>query len=560
MQLINFRLYRIAFLPAVLAVVVVMFSLEGAPTALEPVTPPTTFEGDRAAAVAHQIADTAPDRTPGSDGDEAIADFVANRFAEIPGGAVTQQRFDADVDGESRSLRNVLLTLPGDASSTILIAAARDSDPGPGAASTAAGTGILVELANAFRVSHSKTFVLASVSGSTVGGAGIRELIDRFPERDSIEGVIVISQPGAANTRRPNVVTSSTGESTAPSQLERTAERAVEAQAGVGPSDEGAFTQFARIAIPSGLGDQAVLIGAGTDAVAISSAGERPLPTGADQLEDLSPKTVDEFGRAVQSTVAAVDVTIASPVHGPSTYLELGNNLLPGWALAMLALALLLPSGVAAVDGCARAGRAGLAIGPALAWAVVRCLPLVGALAVLYLLAVVGAIPRPDFPFDPARYEIGGRAAVAFAAMAIVAVASAWLLHRRVSAPPDREPAACALGAVATAACIVLWFANPYLALLVVPIAHVWLLAATASTAARRAALLAASAFVCLPPVAAFVAVARALELGADAPWTFTLMVADGQLGFAAMLTLCFLAGVLAGGVALAVRRAVRET
>ena len=556
MSLINFRLYRIAFLPAVLAVAVAMFSLEGAPSALEPVTPPTTFEGDRAAAVARQIANSAPERTPGSEGDAAVADLVTERFDEIPGGAVSEQQFDAEVDGEQRSLRNVVLTLPGEATSAIVVAAARDADPGPGAASSAAATGILVELANALRVSHSKTFVLASVTGSTVGGAGISELIDGLPERAAIEAVVVISQPGAASPSRPFVVTSSTGEPTASAQLARTAERAVEVQAAARSSDASAFTQLARIAIPSGLGDQAVLIGQGTDAVAISSAGERPLPDSADQPDDVAAETVDEFGRAVQSTVAALDVTLAEPVHGPATYVKLGSNLLPGWSLAVLALALLLPAAVAAIDGCARAARERRAIGAALAWAGARGLPFVGALAVLYLLATVGAVPRPPFPFDPGAYDLGGRAAIAFASMAIVGGASAWLLHaRRITGSRAPEPAICGVGAVAVGAAILLWFANPYLALLAGPIAHVWLLGAGAPSAARRAAVIAASAAACVPLLGAFVAVARALDLGADAPWTFTLMIADGQLGFASMLSLCFLFGALAGGVALVMRR-----
>ena len=130
MALIDFRLYRLALLPAVAAVIVVMFSLEGAPGALEPVTPPTTFEGDRAAAVGRQIADTAPERSPGSPGDDAVADLVRERFEEIPAGAVTEQRFEAEVDGESRELRNVLLTLPGEAASTVLIGSALPSGGG----------------------------------------------------------------------------------------------------------------------------------------------------------------------------------------------------------------------------------------------------------------------------------------------------------------------------------------------------------------------------------------------------------------------------------------------
>ncbi len=556
MSLVNLRLYRLAFLPAVLAVIVTMFSLEGAPDALEPATPPTTFEGDRAAAVARQIANTAPERAPGSPGDEAVADLVADRFEEVPAGAVTEQRFETEVDGETESLRNVLLTLPGDAAATVVIAAARDVDPGPGAASTAAATGILVELANAFRVSHSKTFVLASVSGSTVGGAGVRELVDGLPERDSIEAVIVISQPGAADPRRPFVVTSSTGEPSASAQLERTAERAVEVQAEALSNEDAAFTQLARIAIPSGLGDQAVLIGDGTDAIAVSSAGERSLAAGDDQPDDLSPDSVDRFGRVVQSTVAALDIAIGGPVHGPETHLELGNNLLPGWALAMLALALLAPAWVAAIDACARARRERLPIGAALAWGAARSLPFVGALAVLYGLAAVGVVPKPSFPFDPGLYELGGRAAIAFGVMVVVAAASAWLLRaRRITAARAPDAATCGVGAVAAAGSAALWLANPYLALLVVPIPHLWLLASATSTLARRAAVVIASALAAVPLVAAFVAVANALELGSDAPWTFAIMVADGQIGFLTTLALCFLGGALTGAVGLALRR-----
>ena len=100
-----------------------------------------------------------------------------------------------------------------------------------------------------------------------------------------------------------------------------------------------------------------------------------------------------------------------------------------------------------------------------------------------------------------------------------------------------------------------LWLANPYLALLLVPAAHVWLLAAGRPGAAGRAvrALVAVAAWV--PAIAAAAAVAGALELGAAAPWTMTLMVADGQIGLGVTLPFCFLAGGLAGTLVLLVRR-----
>ncbi len=63
-----------------------------------------------------------------------------------------------------------------------------------------------------------------------------------------------------------------------------------------------------------------------------------------------------------------------------------------------------------------------------------------------------------------------------------------------------------------------------------------------------------AAVLACVLPVAALVAVAAALDLGADAPWTFTLMVADGQIGLVTMLAAAFLAASLAGLVALSLR------
>ena len=133
--------------------------------------------------------------------------------------------------------------------------------------------------------------------------------------------------------------------------------------AGRTPERVGLHAARAGSRIPSGLGEQAPLIAEGIDAVAISSAGERPLAAADDQLDDLAPESIDAFGRAIQSAIGALDVAVAEPVHGPSAHIEIGRNLVPGWALAALALALILPAAVAAVDACARAMRARLGIG-----------------------------------------------------------------------------------------------------------------------------------------------------------------------------------------------------
>jgi hypothetical protein len=61
-----------------------------------------------------------------------------------------------------------------------------------------------------------------------------------------------------------------------------------------------------------------------------------------------------------------------------------------------------------------------------------------------------------------------------------------------------------------------------------------------------------------VPAIAAVIAVANALDLGAGAPWTFALMIADGQIGLSVTVSACLLAGALVGGVALCFRHPAR--
>jgi len=212
---------------------------------------------------------------------------------------------------------------------------------------------------------------------------------------------------------------------------------------------------------------------------------------------------------------------------------------------------------VAAVDACARAVRGGRDLTASLAWSLARGLPLLGALLALYGLALVGALPRPPFPFDPGRYELGGRAALVLSLILAAGIATAVLLRRRgVTASAAPEATIVGLGLVSALACSLLWLANPYLALLAAPLAHVWLLAARPPGALRAVAAITLGTLACLPVIAALVAVASVLELGPDAPWTLTIMVADGQVTMLTMLASCFLAGGALGAVALCLRRA----
>lgn len=550
--MISVRLYREAFAPALVAMVVLLFSLQGRPDPLPSVVASAEFDQRAAAKLDRQIVTTAPERTPGSDGDAAIAAMVERRFESVREGEVTEQRF-----GDDGELRNVILTLPGESPRSVVVMAARDSPSGLGAASSAAATATLLELLDKLRTArHTKTLVFVSTDGGSDGATGAGAFAKHLPERDLIDGAVALWQPGAAMSGEPSLLDASAGLRSPSAQLVRTAEQALADQAGRRPHLAGPFEELSRLAFPSGLGEQAVLIENGIDAVGLSSVGERPLPVAADQPADLSEAALGDIGRAALLLVATLDGNPEPPEHGPGAYLNLAGNLVPGWALALLALTLLLPAALTSLDALVRARRAGARVGWALAWASSRSLPLLAALLLLYLLALTGIIARPAFPFDPNRFRVGAGQIVAVASLAAV-VAFTYRANRgwRLPAGMPAELARPALGAVSAGAVACAWLANPYLALLVVPMAHVWLVGAPRSGGLAWPRVVAAIALAPLPLAVAVAQVCDRLDLGLTAPWQLLLMVGDGQIGFVPVVALCLLAGCMAALVASAPRR-----
>jgi hypothetical protein len=550
--MIDFRLYRLAWLPALAAFVMVMFSLEGIPEPLDPQLTPAAFDSGRAETNARQILGTANERAPGSAGDAAAGDLVLERFEEIEAGTAAEQTFEADIDGEERELRNVVLNLAGGTDRVVLVVAPRDSASGPGAASSAAATAALLELAHVLGTTdHAKTIVLVSTDASTAGADGIRQFLDAFPDRDLIDAAVVLTQPGSSNPATPYVLRHSIDDRSTSMQLVRTAEETVAEQA-MRSNDRGSlFTDLSRLAMPVAVGEQGVLISEGVDAVAISSAGEQPLAPSEDQPDDLDPEVLAAFGSAALGTVLAFDASAVPLAHGPETYVEFSGSLMPGWALAVLALAMLLPAAVAAVDGVARAARHRAGTIRALTWAFALALPLLLALIALYLMSVVGIVADPPYPFDPGRFGLGFGEVLALLFLVAIAVA-AYILAGLARAPgrARREALAPALGTTAVAGGLATWLLNPYLALLLVPTVHVWLVAGRERPPSRM--LLAGAVVLASLPVL-LGARAAVSEVGGGV-WDVVLMVTDGHIAALPLVLLCPLGGSLAGLLLLAWR------
>ena len=80
------RIYRAAFIPAVLAVVLVMFSLENRPRPVQQgLAADVLFDGDVAHRELRQIVARRPDRRPGRLASELAARDLAERFRALEG-------------------------------------------------------------------------------------------------------------------------------------------------------------------------------------------------------------------------------------------------------------------------------------------------------------------------------------------------------------------------------------------------------------------------------------------------------------------------------------------
>lgn len=547
--MLDLRLYRLAFAPALAALVICAFSLDGVPEPIEPEPVTLTFEGGRAAATAREIVALGDDRTPGSAADSAAADLVRERFSALEAGSVSEQAFEADVDGSERVLRNVILTLPGTSERTLVVLAGRDSRAGPGATSSAAATALLVELAQHLGVAgRERTLILASTGAASAESEGAHELVEALPEPELVDGVLVIAQPSAAETAAPHLVVSSTEERAPALELVRTAEAQLEERAEVPAGLAGPFGQLARLALPGAAGEQAALNGAGFDAVAFSSAGELPVQPEADDPAALDPALLTDYGSAVLATLGALNARPGGLEPSPDAYVRFSGNIVPGWAITLLALTLLLPPAAISVSELARAARRGEHPARAWRWAAAWLTPVGAAVAIVYLLGLVGLVPSPSLPYDPGRFDLGPAEALALALVAGSAIAVWWALGlRRVPAGPERATLAAACGAVATLAAGALWVANPYLALLAVPVVHLPALHALRPEAARRYAIPVAVAAI-VPVAAALAHVAGALDWGLSTPWQMVLLLAGGGAG---PLETAALLALLAAGAAL---------
>ena len=151
-----------------------------------------------------------------------------------------------------------------------------------------------------------------------------------------------------------------------------------------------------------------MLLEHGCDAVRIAGSGELP-PGGHGPVEAIDEDKLGALGRATR-TITALDRG-PRPKHGPDGYVTAVSQVMAGWVLSLLAVTLLLPALVAAVDAFARARRQHVDVLPWLRWVAAWVAPFLAGLATAELLALVGATPPPPpAPVAPDVLPLDGAA------------------------------------------------------------------------------------------------------------------------------------------------------
>jgi hypothetical protein len=534
--LIEPRIYRAAFAPALLAVVLTMFSFESRPQAVpQGLAADVLFDGNQAAQLAARIAADQPDRRAGSPGDRATAQLVADTFATRGfaggrGSGPVVQRFTED----GRSLVNVVGRRAGSSRRQIVIVAARDAGAVPDAPGSASDTAALMQLARVYQGRPSnKTLVLASIDGSSLGQAGARKLVEVLPAPGLVDAVLVVSDLGS-RAGGPILQAWSNDSTRAGIGLQRTVADSIRQEVGGAPGGSGVFGQLARLSFPIGNGPQGVLLDSGYDAVRISGSGELP-PKGNGPPEAIDPDRLGGLGRATLRTLTALDEG-PRPRHGPKSYIQAVSQVLPSWVLSLLAGSLLLPVLVASVDAFARARRRHVDVLRWLRWLGAWVAPFLAALAVAQLLALFDATPSPPAaPVPPDELPLDGPALGVLAGV-LVAMVLAFLLARWLATRPDPEleqtpdlGAGVALGLAVAAGSILLWLVNPYAGLLAVPAAHLWMLLALTRPLPGRRVRLALIAVGVAPALLVAVYYMFALNVDPLSGLWYLLMLVTGQ-------------------------------
>lgn len=471
------RLYRAAFLPALLALIVVAFSLQEPTGPISPELSPPGFSAARAQQVAAQAVEHYGARQSGSVGDAQFAELVEARLKDVGFGTSTKA-FTATTLNGRRTLTNVVGVRPGPTDRRLLVIASRDGSPGKLKRAGALETGVLLELA---RVLQGRTFehtlVLASVSGGVDGGLGAARLLREL--HGPLDAVVVVRNVTAQLVDAP-VLTAGDSRLVPDGGFVGTVRRIAGVEFGRAGEDRRRSlpAQLVRLGFPVALGEQAGMAAAGINGLSISPAGEPLVASDADATE-----LAGSSGRTVLRTLTTLDGDSRATPPGAAP-LRIGGMQIPQWAIVLLIGTLFFPLVIAAVDAWARShrrrrsGQRGM-LAPAIALVWLLALGLL-----LRAAGLSGILDAPGLPPDPGAVSGAGASVLGVLALVLAVAGVLVAAGSARQASPKGGEAAFALWIVFAG--LAIFAVNPLAAGFVLVLSHLLLLMLLTSAAPRR--------------------------------------------------------------------------
>jgi hypothetical protein len=531
------RIYRGTWLLVGLPLLIAAFSVSR-PAPLAPPALPAAFDEQTAAGLAHELASSYPDRSPGSAGALGAAQWLVRQLKAF-NLTTDVDSYEATIAGVGRrKLQNVAAVVSGQSSDTIVVMAHRDdSGEGPGANDNASGTAALIELARAYAaaptavsaaspVTAAHRIVFLSTDGGRFGALGADHFLRHSSYRRDV--VAVVNLDAIAGTGSPRLEFAGTYPRSPAPVLLRTAAARLEEQTGTAPRRPSGLAQLIDLAFPFSLYEQAPFVGHGIPAVTITTSGSRPPEAFTDKPERLRLRELGAVGRASQDLLGSLDAGLEL-AQGTTSYVWLGDRIVRGWAIELVLMAALLPFLAAAVDLFARSRRRRVRLGPAFRAFRSRAAFWLVAGALFELFALAGVWPRgAAAPIAPDSTAATDWPTTGLAGLGVL-VAAAWLVARHrlvprrpISAEEELAGHTAALLALGVIALVVLAI-NPFALLLVLPSLHAWLwLPQSRGNLPLQAAVFCAGL---LGPLLLLWSLGARFGLGLDAPWYLAALV-----------------------------------
>ena len=560
----NARLVRGTWLLVALPLLLTAFSV-ARPQPLPAPTLPPTFDASIAEQTARELAQTYPDRSPGSSGGLGAAGWVSDQL-ELYGFRPQVERFRARIPGRGTvDLQNVVTVVKGASPRTIVITAHRDnSGEGSGANDNASGTAALIGLARAYasvggttlvRTRPTHTLVFVSTDGGAFGALGAAEFAESSPYREN--ALAVISLDAIAGSGRPRLLIGGDNARSPSATLVRTAALRVLEQTGAEPARERALRQLLDLGFPFTLGEQGPFVARGIPALTLTTLPDRAAANGFGDT-GFDVQRLAELGRAAQDLIGSLDAGLEL-AQGTTSYVDFGTRIVRGWALELVLMAALLPFLIGAIDLFAHCRRRRIPLAPAARSLRVRLFFWSFVAGLAFVAALLGAFPKGEarpLPPDPSLYEPSPVVLGLLGALLLVAwfVARERLIPRRPIRSAEvlagHTVALLALGLIA----LLVVATNPFSLVYLLPslYAWLWLPQAQASPPLARAALLVLGF---AGPLILLLSFSTRLDLGFRTPWYLLSLVSVGYVPWIAVGLACAWLAVAAQLTALAVGR-----